>query len=232
MHIAAGERPGEAAHVDPRLWRQCLERRRTSPTYLHDLYPSADVVAFHYRGYRPSTGTPSAEALLDDAPLVYDFAVDRVKPDRTIAVGFSIGSGVAASLARERPVDGLILVTPFDSLEGRGQRSLSLGCRSAPLFRHDMDAAAALKASKVPIAIIAAEHDELIRAARTDGLRAAVAQSGVRPDHRGSRPQRHLRPVRISARDGRRAGGGEPMPGLAPTEPLAAKPHSIHIPET
>ena len=31
--------------------------------YLHELYPQADVIAFHYRGYRPSTGRPSAEAL-------------------------------------------------------------------------------------------------------------------------------------------------------------------------
>ncbi len=34
-----------------------------------------------------------------------------------IAIGFSIGSAVAAYLARHRPVAGLILVTPFDSLE-------------------------------------------------------------------------------------------------------------------
>src|SRR5919199_2097235 len=28
--------------------------------YLHELYPNDDVIAFHYRGYRPSTGSPSA----------------------------------------------------------------------------------------------------------------------------------------------------------------------------
>ena len=32
--------------------------------YLHERVPECDVVAFHYRGYRPSTGQPSAEALL------------------------------------------------------------------------------------------------------------------------------------------------------------------------
>ncbi|MGH6658439.1 MAG: hypothetical protein ACREBM_02185, partial [Sphingomicrobium sp.] len=44
--------------------------------YLHMLFPRTHVVAFHYRGYRPSTGTPSATALIDDAPLVYDLAVE------------------------------------------------------------------------------------------------------------------------------------------------------------
>jgi pimeloyl-ACP methyl ester carboxylesterase len=68
-------------------------------SYLHDLYPSADIIAFHYRGYRPSTGSPSSAALLADAPLVYDFAVSKVRPKRTVAVGFSIGTGVAAHLA-------------------------------------------------------------------------------------------------------------------------------------
>lgn len=142
-------------------------------SYLHNVYPSADVVAFHYRGYRPSTGSPSAEALLEDAPRVYDFAVARIHPDRTIAVGFSIGSGVAASLACERPVDGLILVTPFDSLKAVAS-DLYPFLPVAMLFRNDMDAAAALKASKVPTAIIAAGQDEIIPRRRTDGLRAAV----------------------------------------------------------
>jgi hypothetical protein len=142
-------------------------------SYLHDLYPSADVVAFHYRGYRPSTGSPSSGALLEDAPLVYDFAVAKVRPKRTIAVGFSIGTGVAASLARERALEGLILVTPFDSLKAVASGHypfLPVGA----LFRHEMDAAAALKRSKVPTAIVAAEHDTIIPPTRTDGLRRSV----------------------------------------------------------
>src|SRR5436305_9011374 len=85
--------------------------------YLHELYPACDVVVFHYRGYSPSTGSPSAEALIADAPLVYDLAVERVKPKRIVAVGFSIGSGIAAQLAGKRRLDGVILVTPFDSLK-------------------------------------------------------------------------------------------------------------------
>ena len=74
--------------------------------FLHRLYPDAHVVAFHYRGYRPSTGKPSAAALLGDAPLVRSFAVKEVQPDNIVAAGFSIGSGIAASLARDGLVDG------------------------------------------------------------------------------------------------------------------------------
>jgi len=142
-------------------------------TFLHQLYPEADVIAFHYRGYRPSTGTPSAEALIADAPLVYDFAADLVAPNRTYAVGFSIGSGIAATLAKKRPLDGLILVSPFDSLKAVASGHypfLPVGT----VFRHDMDAAAALKRCKVPTAIIAAADDALITPRRTDALRTVV----------------------------------------------------------
>jgi uncharacterized protein len=142
-------------------------------TYLHGLYPEADIVAFHYRGYRPSAGSPSAEALLADAPLIHDVAVERLKPGRTVAVGFSIGSGVAASLANRRPIDGLILVTPFDSLRAAAS-DLYPWLPIGPFFQHEMDAAAALKGSRVPVAILAGERDTLIRPARTDGLRRQI----------------------------------------------------------
>ena len=141
--------------------------------FLHQIFPEADVVAFHYRGYRPSTGSPSAEALLADAPLVHDFAVDRVKPDRTIAVGFSIGSGVAASLADSRPLDGLILVTPFDSLKAAAS-DLYPWLPIGPFFEHEMNTAAYLKDVKLPVALIAGEYDTLIRPARTEALRRQV----------------------------------------------------------
>jgi pimeloyl-ACP methyl ester carboxylesterase len=142
-------------------------------TYLHQIYPGADVVAFHYRGYRPSTGTPSAEALIADAPLVYDLAVAQIKPQRTVAVGFSIGTGVAAELASRRPLDGLILVTPFDSLKAAAADLYPMLPVSL-LVHHEMDSAAALKGSDGPVALIAAAQDQLIGAARTEGLRAAV----------------------------------------------------------
>ncbi len=140
---------------------------------LHRLYPQTEVVAFHYRGYAPSTGSPSAEALLADAPLVYDAAVERVHPARIVAVGFSIGTGVAANLARQRKVDGLILVTPFDSLKAVAQ-SLYPWMPVGPFFHHEIDSAGAITGVRAPVAIIAAERDEIVSRARTDGLRSQV----------------------------------------------------------
>jgi pimeloyl-ACP methyl ester carboxylesterase len=141
--------------------------------YLHGIFPEVDVVAFHYRGYRPSTGSPSSDALMADAPLVFDEAARRVRPERTVVAGFSIGSGVAASLARQRPLDGVILVTPFDSLKAVSQDFypwLPVG----PFFQHEMAAAEYFAGSSAPVAILAAERDEIISGRRTDALRQNV----------------------------------------------------------
>lgn len=140
---------------------------------LNRLFPNAHVVAFHYRGYRPSTGNPSSKALIADAPLVYDAALERTKAAKVIAAGFSIGSGVAAHLAKQRRLDGLILVTPFDSLKAAAGDlfpwlPIGLFCQ------HEMNSAGALKGNQVPVALIAAERDEIIRPVRTTALRARV----------------------------------------------------------
>ena len=141
--------------------------------YLHKVFPDADIIAFHYRGYAPSTGAPSAQALLADAPLVHDLAVREVQPVRTIAVGFSIGSGIAARVAAERRLDGLILVTAFDSLKAVAQ-GMYPWVPVGPFFAHEIDAGEALNGVEVPVALLSAEHDEIVPAERTDALRGHI----------------------------------------------------------
>jgi pimeloyl-ACP methyl ester carboxylesterase len=142
-------------------------------TYLHELFPEAEVVAFHYRGYRPSTGRPSAAALLADAPVVYDCAIKERAAVNVVAAGFSIGTGVAVHLARERPIDGLVLVTPFDTLENLARQHYGwLPVRL--LLRHYMSPLDELREVAAPVALIAAEHDTVIPAVRTQPLRNAA----------------------------------------------------------
>lgn len=141
--------------------------------YLHDLYPEAEVVAFHYRGYPPSQGSPSAEALRQDALTIYDWAAHRFPGRKIVAAGFSIGSGVAAWLAAQRPLTGAILVTPFDSLAAAAADHYPwLPVRL--LFRHELPAADYLRASRVPVAILSGQSDALILPARTKALRQAA----------------------------------------------------------
>jgi len=141
--------------------------------YLHQLYSADEVVAFHYRGYAPSTGQAAGRALIADAPLVYDAAVAIVRPDRIIGVGFSIGIGIAAQLSTKRKLDGLILVTPFDSLKAVAQ-SMYPWLPIGPFFSHEIEAATPLEKAEIPVAIIAAQLDEIVAGERTDALRKRV----------------------------------------------------------
>ncbi len=143
--------------------------------YLHGLFPGREVTAFHYRGYAPSTGTPSAEALLADSVLAFDRLKQGSAGGRgVVAVGFSIGSGVAAHLARHRPVAGLVLVTPFDSLEALA-RDLYWWAPVGLLLRHRMPTVDFVRGSPVPTALIVAERDAIVPPRRSAALRAAIA---------------------------------------------------------
>ena len=140
--------------------------------YLHSLFPDRDVVAFHYRGYAPSTGRPSAAALLGDALIIHDHLVTTLAPQRIVTIGLSLGAGPAAHLTERRPVAGAILVTPFDSLEALAREHYPW----APvrlLLRHRMDVAEAVAASSAPLALIAAERDTIVPPHRTEPLRKA-----------------------------------------------------------
>jgi hypothetical protein len=81
---------------------------------LAQAFPDRALFAMNYRGYGGSTGHASESALTDDAFRLFD----RIHLDhpRIIAIGRSLGSGVAIHVASERPVERLILVTPYDSL--------------------------------------------------------------------------------------------------------------------
>ncbi|HEX9810185.1 MAG TPA: alpha/beta hydrolase [Alphaproteobacteria bacterium] len=143
--------------------------------YLRRLVPDSDVVAFHYRGYRPSTGRPSAAALLADALLVHDHLERTLGPMPIVAVGVSIGTGPAVYLARKRPLAGLILVSPFDSLEALAKDHYPW----APvglLLRHRMPIATFMDGVSTPTALIAAGRDSIIPPVRTEALRRAVGR--------------------------------------------------------
>ncbi|ESR27176.1 alpha/beta hydrolase [Lutibaculum baratangense] len=140
---------------------------------LHRIFPEHEVAALHYRGYGPSEGRPSAEALLHDAQRAYDRLTED-REARIVAIGLSIGSAAAVDLAADRSVAGIVLVTPFGSLE-------DLAARQYPwlpvrlLLRHRMETAATLSDLDVPTAVIAAARDAIVPAESSDRVRDAAS---------------------------------------------------------
>jgi uncharacterized protein len=146
----------------------------TLASYLHGLFPDAEVVTFHYRGYPPSTGKPSAASLLADALVVFDGLLKTIGERRVVAVGLSIGAAVAAHLAAHRPLTGLILVSPFDSLEALVREHYPW----APvgwLLRHHMATEEYVRGLTIPTALIAAGDDTIVPPRLTAVVRRAIS---------------------------------------------------------
>lgn len=75
------------------------------------------VYMMTYRGYGGSSGSPSEAANVADARLAYGALVlEGVEPASIILYGESLGSGVAARIAAERPAGGLVLDAPYTSI--------------------------------------------------------------------------------------------------------------------
>lgn len=130
----------------------------------------------NYRGYGLSQGTPSEQALKDDAQRIHDWAAARpdVDASRIVALGRSLGSFVAVSLANSRPLKGVILTTPFDSIAAIGEKrypflpvQLLIGDRYNPV-----DLAPSIDK---PALFLLAEHDEVTPVEHGEALARAWA---------------------------------------------------------
>ena len=125
--------------------------------------PEVGWLLMDYRGYGASEGSPSERVLVADAKTLYDHAVTLpgVDPKRIYAFGRSLGSGVAVALAAERPVAGVVLVTPYDSLASVAKRHywyLPVDL----LLKHRFDSIALAPTLKQPLLCLIAERDEVI----------------------------------------------------------------------
>jgi len=140
--------------------------------YLRSLFPDHEIVTFHYRGYPPSSGEPSAKALFADSVTIFDH-LQGERAREVVAVGFSIGTGVAAHLAHHRPLAGMILVTPFDTLENLAKEHFPWAPVSL-LLRHHMPTIDLVRDRQTPTALIVAGRDTIVPPRRSEPLRGTI----------------------------------------------------------
>ena len=134
-------------------------------------FPDRAVYLVNYRGYGGSTGHPSEAALLSDAAATYDWVATH--HERIAVLGRSLGSGVAVALASERPVERLVLITPYDSIA-------NVAADHFPFFpvrwliRDRYDSLRRIGGVHAPVLALLAERDEVVLRARSDALIAAI----------------------------------------------------------
>jgi len=129
------------------------------------------VVALNYRGYGTSEGKPGEPELAADALAIYDAVVARgdVDRNRVVVFGRSLGTALAAHVAAERPVAGVVLVSPYDSLAAVGSHHYPWLPVSL-LLKHRFDAEADARRCRLPMLAIVASSDSIIPAERSRAL--------------------------------------------------------------
>lgn len=129
------------------------------------------LLAVNYRGYGGNAGSPSERALCADALVLHDWATGRpdVDPARIVAIGRSLGSGVAVYLADQRPLAGVVLVTPYDSLRAVAQRHYPYAPVSL-LLKHTFDSIERAPRISASMLMLAARRDYVVPVAHAQAL--------------------------------------------------------------
>lgn len=136
-------------------------------------FPDHALYLLHYRGYGGSSGTPTEEAIQQDALRLFDKV--RAEHPEIAIIGRSLGTGVAVRLCSKRPASRLILITPYDSLrEIAAARFPYVPVRW--LLRDNYDSGKYAYAITIPTLIVAAQNDELIPRASTEKLFARFSK--------------------------------------------------------
>jgi len=124
----------------------------------------AGIFLFEYPGYASRAGSPSEDAFFRTGTSALEQLLAETN-EPIYLLGESLGSGVACYLAGSMPeqVDGLLLITPFDSLVSVGQAHfpfLPVGW----LLRDRYENSKHLAHYHGPVAIIIAGNDEVVPA--------------------------------------------------------------------
>ena len=150
-------------------WSMLLHQEKLLP-----LGDGADMslLFVNYRGFGESDGEPSQQAMTADALAIYDQIRERlgVPPDRIFPVGRSLGSHMAAHIAAHRPVGGLVLVTPFDSVREVASDVYPYIIGVRLLLQHPFDTVALSPQVRAPTLFLVAGKDTYVKRERTDAL--------------------------------------------------------------
>ncbi len=128
-----------------------------------------NVVTFNYPGYANSKGSPSQEAIFAAAKKVYE----HFHTSHNVVVGRSLGTGVAAYIAANYPVDGIVLITPYHSITHLAKLRYPIYPANL-LVRHPFPTYRYIQRTSAPVIVFLAEHDDTTPPATFTKLRPYI----------------------------------------------------------
>lgn len=135
--------------------------------FFAELLPNWSVLLVPYRGYGGNPGTPTENGLYEDAIQIFDKV--SVEYSKTALMGRSLGSGVATYVASQRETNGIVLVTPYDSIVNVAKEHYGLFPVSW-LVKDRYDSAGRAESIDERALILIAENDRVITRARSESL--------------------------------------------------------------
>lgn len=134
------------------------------------------VILAEYPGYGSRSGSFGEQSFVDDAAVVLDEAKGRFGSP-VFLIGESLGAGVAAALAARMPdsVDGIALITPWDSLPDLAQRKFWF-LPAGLIVKSEFDNIANLASYGGPKAVLIAAEDSIIPPRHAMRLYQALGQ--------------------------------------------------------
>ncbi len=129
-----------------------------------------NALAVEFPGYGHSEGKPSRSSLLETFTLAFDWLVarDDVDADRIVAHGRSLGGGIAADLALNRPIRALVLQSTFSSATAMARQMFVPGF----LVRDRFDNRRAVSDFSGPVLLMHGTRDDVIPFAHAEALAA------------------------------------------------------------
>jgi len=120
------------------------------------------ILMVAYRGFSGSTGLPSERANVADGVFAFDWLVAQgIEASDIVVYGESLGTGVAAQVAAQRDVSGMVLDSPFTALtDVAAKRHPMLPVRRFLFDRYET----LVHAPKVtaPVLVLHGEEDQII----------------------------------------------------------------------
>ena len=118
------------------------------------------ILLAEYPGYGGRSGKPSEKSYVADARKIIR-AVHIEFPGLLYLWGESLGCGIAAAVSADSPIDGVVMLTPWDSLAAV-TKSYYWYLPTRWLLRDHYDSLANLSKFKGPVAVMVAEQDQTI----------------------------------------------------------------------